>query len=71
MAQALPAGITQAANHNNNNNNNNDLSEELHSKQVEEALATCSGGTGFCSSGRCLCSGFCEGTCQWYDCGPC
>ena len=36
------------------------------------ALATCGGGTGFCSSrGRCLCSGLCEGICDWYDCGAC
>lgn len=34
-------------------------------------LATCGGGTGFCSGGRCICSGFCEGICEWYECGGC
>lgn len=35
------------------------------------ALASCGGGTGFCDGGRCLCSGFCEGICDWYECGRC
>jgi hypothetical protein len=35
------------------------------------ALATCGGGTGFCSAGHCLCSGICEGVCEWYECGAC
>ena len=35
------------------------------------ALASCGGGTGFCSRGRCLCSGICEGICDWYECGGC
>ena len=35
------------------------------------ALAGCGGGTGFCSRGRCLCSGICEGICDWYECGGC
>ena len=35
------------------------------------ALASCGGGTGFCSRGRCLCSSICEGVCNWYECGGC
>ncbi|KAK3307847.1 uncharacterized protein B0T15DRAFT_508375 [Chaetomium strumarium] len=67
MAQALPLAATvtptPASSYNNNNNNNN-MPEELQGKL--DTLATCGGVTGFCSSGRCLCSGFCEGVCMGF-----
>lgn len=36
------------------------------------ALKTCGGGTGYCSSGQCYCSNYCEvGYCPWSPCGKC
>ncbi|CCC13397.1 unnamed protein product [Sordaria macrospora k-hell] len=36
------------------------------------ALKTCGGGTGYCSSGQCYCSNYCEtGYCPWTPCGKC
>ncbi|EGO60082.1 hypothetical protein NEUTE1DRAFT_97301 [Neurospora tetrasperma FGSC 2508] len=34
------------------------------------AVKTCGGGTGYCSSGHCYCSNYCEvGYCPWSPCG--
>jgi len=71
LASALPTpGTINTTGHGSSTGTTLNLPKELRGIEPS-ALASCGGGTGFCDSGRCLCSGFCEGICDWYECGSC